>query len=589
MNLAATKPDTTPQVAAPARPAGPTAAVLVLVAAAFTLINALKPLHIDDSTYYFYALQLSKKPLDMYGFAFMHWNEPTPAIEVLAPPVLPYWWSLAIRLFGDNPFAWKLWLFPVALLFTVSLWSLFRRFAPGLEMPLTILTVFSPVFLPGFNLMTDVPVMALALASVALFCRAADRDSALLALAAGVVCGLAIETKYTALVIPGALFAYSIAYRKYRLLVLAAVGTAFIFIGWESLIALRYGQSHFLYQLIHPVNSEQPRSHLLKAFCPVLGAVAWPVTLVALVGLRLPRGVVLLAGLMGCVPYVLMALPGDSNVASMPTPFSTQVQVDFTCSGALLLLSLVVVAWRLVRREASGGPSHSPLVSREAWFLLCWLLLELAGYIVISPFPAVRRVMGFVVVATIFSGHLAARAGVPVAQRRLVSVVAAASALLGLGYFIVDCQQARTQQWVVQEAMRRIRQEDPKATVWFAGYWGFKYDALHEGMKEIVPQYKQPLKGSLDTPQPTHFRRGDWIVLPSPNIPQQKFLVQGDMKTLVQVRDRVVGLDNVPFATVPGYYSWLDPMRRYRGLPRLEVHLFRVVVDCDPLPSPQPR
>src|SRR5260370_9675468 len=110
---------------------------LALRALLYTLFNSAKPLTIDDTAYYYFADHLSRQPLDPYGFTVFWWNEPEPANEVLAPLVLPYWWSLAIRLFGMNPFLWKLWLLPFSLLFVFSLHALLRPFAPVLEMPLT--------------------------------------------------------------------------------------------------------------------------------------------------------------------------------------------------------------------------------------------------------------------------------------------------------------------------------------------------------------------------------------------------------------------------------------------------------------------
>src|SRR5215470_12642993 len=87
------------------------------LAGIFTVLNAFKPLHIDDAAYYYYAAQMADQPLDPYGFDIFWYSEPQPANTVLAPPLLPYWWSLAIRLFGINLFLWKIWLFPFAWLF----------------------------------------------------------------------------------------------------------------------------------------------------------------------------------------------------------------------------------------------------------------------------------------------------------------------------------------------------------------------------------------------------------------------------------------------------------------------------------------
>src|SRR5262249_33856680 len=62
-------------------------------------------------------------------------------------------------------------------LLAAALDSLFRRFCRGLERPLLAMALLSPGLLPGFNLMLDVPALALALAAVALFLSACDRGS----------------------------------------------------------------------------------------------------------------------------------------------------------------------------------------------------------------------------------------------------------------------------------------------------------------------------------------------------------------------------------------------------------------------------
>src|SRR5438874_1299385 len=133
---------------------------LLALAILFTLLNAFRPLHMDDTAYYSYAAQIADHPLDPYGFEVFWKERPQPAHEVLAPPLLPYYWAAAIRLFGDRPFLWKLWLLPFALLLLLALHQLFQRFAQGFEGPLVWLTVLSPAILPSFNLMLDVPSLA---------------------------------------------------------------------------------------------------------------------------------------------------------------------------------------------------------------------------------------------------------------------------------------------------------------------------------------------------------------------------------------------------------------------------------------------
>src|ERR1051326_1126515 len=99
----------------------------------YTLLNCAKPLHIDDPAHYYYAEQISRHPLDPYGFSLCWYQVPEPANHILTPLVADYWWAFALRLFGERPWLWKLWLLPFSLLFVGSLYVLFRRLALGLE------------------------------------------------------------------------------------------------------------------------------------------------------------------------------------------------------------------------------------------------------------------------------------------------------------------------------------------------------------------------------------------------------------------------------------------------------------------------
>src|SRR5262249_6742837 len=134
--------------------------LIVLLALLSTALASIKPVHIDEAANVYYARQIAAHPLDPYGFRMFWYEQPEPANHVLTPPVLVYCWAIAMRLFGEQPVLWKLWLLPFALAFVVSLHLLFQRFAPGVAMPLTWLTVLSPAFMPSLNLMPDIPALA---------------------------------------------------------------------------------------------------------------------------------------------------------------------------------------------------------------------------------------------------------------------------------------------------------------------------------------------------------------------------------------------------------------------------------------------
>src|SRR5262249_48858563 len=144
-------------------------AALAALVALFTALGSLKPMHIDEAANWYYARHIADHATDPFGFDVFWYQHPEPANHVLTPPVMVYWWAGAVRLggpFAAQPVLWKLWLLPFNAVFVASLYALARRFARGLEMPLTWMTVLSPAVLPSLNLMPDIPALAGILLSV---------------------------------------------------------------------------------------------------------------------------------------------------------------------------------------------------------------------------------------------------------------------------------------------------------------------------------------------------------------------------------------------------------------------------------------
>jgi hypothetical protein len=554
-------------------------ALTLALASGLTLLNAVKPLHVDDATFYFNAAQIAAHPLDPYGYRMMRFDEPVPALTALAPPVLPGWWAAAIRLFGPRPWLWKLWLFPFALLFVGSSAALLRRFAAPVAAPLLAILVLSPVFLPSLNLMMDIPSLALALTALVLFLRACDRNSLVLTVVAGLMAGLAMQTKYTAFLALAAVLVHALLNRKLNLGLLAILTAGATFTVWEAALVFRYGQSHFYYQLTQGDNGDQPKSVLIGALCPLLGGIAPPLILLALTVLRLSRHQLFVVALLVLLPYLLVwtdtADPSIGEFERLPIRLS---DVLFGCLGAVMLLSLAGVAWRLVRPARTGRivfPSSPE--GCLSWFLVLWLVLELAGYVLISPFPAVRRIMGITVVATLLIGRLAVASPWESWRRNVLRGLVAMTALLGLCFFAVDYLEARAEQQAAYEAVRRIRQEHPRNTIWYAGYWGFQFYAEQAGMKQAVPLHLSDNRGAIDL-SASHFHKDDWLVLPGKEVPQQQLCLGPES---LELMDEVVLADSVPLSTLPWYYAGAPPLRHHRG-PRLVVRLFRVKKDLVP-------
>jgi hypothetical protein len=566
-----------------------------VVALLYTLLNAVKPLHIDDGAYVVYAHQDAAHPLDPYGFAMFWWYNPEPANHVLAPPVLPYWWALGIRLFGERVWLWKLWLLPFSALLAFGLLSLYRRFARGLESPLLWMTMLSPAFLPSFNLMLDIPMLALSLAAVLLFIRARDRNSLVLAALAGLTAALAIETKYTGLLAPATMLLYAALFGGLRLAALALLVTVHAFVAWELLIAMLYDESHFLLAvrgsgaLLHKLDLGGP-------LLTVMGAVGWPVLLLAFAALGAGRRAIALSALIGLAGYTLVAVLGDTFRSAwaecllcqrvsmvIAEPFEPE-HVLYGVSGALLGAGLAWVAWRLCRMPSGARwPWRHRPIPRVECFLVLWLGLEVVGYFGMTPFPAVRRVLGILIVATLLAGRLASRSCRRPDRRRIIHAIALYSALLGLGFYLLDLREAFAIREAAETAAQWAQQRG-SGTVWYLGHWSFQFYGERAGMRPVVPKYGPGeavgvgRRGIIPLPAPSRLRKGDWLVVPDEGIPAQSIDYTGTEPVVELFWD-----DWLPLRTVMGFYAGSKPLEhRPRTRPRRAVEIRRVTLDYVP-------
>ncbi len=407
---------------------------LLLLTFLFGGANVVKPFHVDDAAYFYDARQIAAHPLDPYDTWLIWYQEPSHANDILAPPVVPYTWALGLRLFGDHPFACKLLLLPWALLLVYAVYSLARRFAAGLEWPVTILTILSPSLWPSLNFMLDIPALGLALMAVELFFRACDESSFFKAACAGLLVGVGFETKYTVCVALAAIVLASIVRRRLALGVTATLQAATVFSVWEFLMAVLYGRSHFFNSFAHGDSTQENRfltalqnlvvtkGPLMTCLLSLLGSVTPALLLLGLLSLGVRRrwlvftAMLYLGGVLS-ISLIYSHFEGDLTPSArvfgemQPPPLKFELaDVIFAVFGGVLLCVVGLVARALFR--SSSGEAR-----REVVFLLGWLGLEIAAYFPLTPFPAVRRVLGILIVMTLLIGRYAAQTGCPTRRR----------------------------------------------------------------------------------------------------------------------------------------------------------------------------
>ncbi|MCI0703230.1 MAG: glycosyltransferase family 39 protein [Planctomycetia bacterium] len=571
-----------------------------------TLANAAKPVTVDDSAYLIFARHIFAHPLDPYGFSIFWYAQPEPAMEVVCPPVVPYWLALGMRLFGEHIGLLKLWLFPFVWLFTWSLSALLRRFTRGAEHFALPLLVLSPAILPAVNLMLDVPAVALALASVELFIRATTRRDSVsvrasvaglceaglsvkpasqrpatnklrhfrsnwwLALVAGLVGALAMQTKYTAFVAPAAIAWYGLTHRRIALGAVAVCAAVIAFVAWELLLVAKYDRSHFWVNAMYATStggtllgSVRAKLELAPMLAGPLGCLAVGVGLLALSVLRVSRRWVAGIASVWSIGFVLVCtLPLRWTVIHAPLTAAT---IFWQFAGVLWVVAVLACARVLVFRVKSG---LSVRWNPDTLFLVGWLFIEIGAALALTPFPAARRVIGVTLVMGLIATRATHRIGVLARDRRPPRWLLPLGIAVGVCVAAIDTLDAFPEKWCAEQSANITHTRPPNSTVWYVGHWGFQHYCEQAGMKPLIPKQ-------------TIARTGDFLVMPVyPNTegfhrPYAGFDVVHPPEWAAEVVAEFAWDDWLSAKTVPNFYGGTDPIMG-RDHPRLRVRVYRL-------------
>jgi 4-amino-4-deoxy-L-arabinose transferase-like glycosyltransferase len=500
-------------------------------------INVIKPLVVDDSAYYAFAAQIAQSPFDPYGFDIHWYDHPQHAFTVLAPPVLPYWWAISIRLFGDEPWIAKMWLWPWCFVLSAAVFSLARRFATSIAVAATWMIALSPSVLPSLNLMLDVPALALSLAALAVFLSGRS------AVIAGVLAGLAMQTKYSALIVPltialaGAL--NTDRTRQIRRAAIAVIFASLILAGWEIFVAAKYGQSHFLFHSAHQPAGWLRRDGLISPLIGLLGSVAAPVVVLRLAMRGYSwKSLMLSAGILGAGLAAIAVWPRFEGTLWTPTA------VVFGLFGVAVAAAILASLRDLAR---------SAITQFESRFLMGWLIIEVVGYFALTPWPAVRRVIGVVAVSTLV---VAGSAPTSIDMRKVWFAVFCNFGL-ALLYQGIEIENGQVERDAVAALEAQFGQS--QSPVWFVGHRGWQHYAEREGWRHF------------DSQRSAELQAGDWLLVPD-------FEFTGRNVILPSSAERI---DSIEFwsrwrlGTIPWYYGTNAAVRRRDG-PVVTVQVYRI-------------
>lgn len=513
-------------------------ALVLLLAMALTALNAALPVTVDDPAYLRQARWWSAHPFDPLGGEALLYQTLVPAAASAAPPVGIAWLAAGIRLLGDSPFALKLWLFPWAWLFVWAASGLLARASPALQAPLLTMVVLSPATVPSFHFMLDLPALAIGMTAFALLIS--GDESRRIAIVAGVLAGLALQTKYSAIAVVAAGFLAAAIEGRVRFAVISAAIAVVTFSIVEA--AFGSGATPPLITYLASRPARDPGGHFplvtAKKLVLMAGSAGCALIPLGLTALRAPRAWVWLSLAAVIAGWSLFALAPEPLVASL----------DRFAGGRVLNHENVSLGWMgpaLAVITAIAAIAGWRSRDRFARAIAVWLVLECGIAPFVSASASVRRVLGAIVALTLVLAWHAARAMAIERGRRLdVAIAALCGVVLALGFAAVDRDSALAEHRALDRA--RARTSGPGRVAYVADHWGAFQDAARRADLIEVSAGRAPLVP------------GDWLLVPF-GIEMRHVALD---PALVGLADSVPLPHTLPLTTRRSYYDGRLALRR---------------------------
>jgi hypothetical protein len=229
----------------------------------------------------------------------------------------------------------------------------------------------------------------------------------------------------------------------------------------------------------------------------------------------------------------------------------------------VLLTALAAAAKLLVRWR-----KRSVRWSAGSWFVVGWVLLELAGYFAMTPFPAARRVIG----VSLAIGVLSARAVSRSRSRRPGRWVAPFGVAAGVLVAALDGYDATPEKVVAERAAAAV---PAGARGWYVGHWGFQFYCERAGLRPAIVGHAE-------------LAAGDYLVLPlfpHPDgfdrpFPGWVWYQLAPPEDAVEWVGEFSWDDRLAAQTIPNFYGGTEPVvGRDLRLPRLRVAVYRMTRD----------
>ncbi len=456
-------------------------ALFILIAAA---VNLTKAVQIDDTAYLEMAKAILRAPLHPLS-QVINWEDTAePVFNLNQPLFIPYVYALLIKGFGESVVVLHLFIGLCSALAIIVFYRLATDFQTRQPLFLTGLFALSPSFLPGQNLMVDIPLVTFWLVFFWMILSIEKEDHKKYMLAA-VAVAIACLTKYTSLVLLP-IFIISILYRRHW--------RALWSLGFPVLVLTIWSWFNFLdFGAIHLFGRPTPDLTLQEA---LVRAISWiagmgSVSPFALSFISLKRND-------SANRNVLLIALASGEALGLNMIFSNQTQIAiywivFIIAGVFLNGYILVILKRNVIEARKMGNGTDMV---QEFIIGSWIFGTFLFTILFSPFIAIRHIFLVMPAVLLILGRHLSKYGM-VVSRECISF--GLTAVLGVSLAISDYYYAdfyRTYAY-------KIRQDLPQAArVYQTGHWGWQWYSIKAGMIQY------------DT-QNSRLQIGDFLVVPS--------------------------------------------------------------------------
>jgi hypothetical protein len=420
---------------------------------------------------------------DYYGIHYDEYHDTHPRL-------LSLYLSLFLRINGgevSEPLL-HLAMIPFPIIAVISMYYLARRFRANAFLASLLLAV-SPAFLVNSHLvMSDVPGVALWLASLVLFIYGVDKDRLSLLLASGLVLTLCIFIFYQGLSVLLLFFLYAFVYRKINARTMAALTIpATLFIAFIGAYAARYGElPTFSYPFGLPLDLVSILVRLRGTTVLLGGAIIFPLAALAIYARTrfatyLAAGVGLAALIWSVFPY-LDGRFGLDTLVLLPLLLAT---------GAVILYEIV---YRFGRSFIEGIRGRA---KQEKLFLSTWILGTFFYCTVLLPYPSPRFMLPLVPPVAIITAKLIVRYWGERRDRLVwaAGLIVTSTLVLSLMVAVAEHKRAAVNPEIATWASERFA--DSEVTVWFSSGLGFQYYTAGQGYRMLIKDNDEPAPGDL--------------------------------------------------------------------------------------------